>query len=85
MATFTGKLALSPTIAQSEVEEVLVDYPIWIGPTISSTATYYKCRATSTVDPSGYITWVNTTGDETDRPNPGGTIGPTQIVMTWIA
>lgn len=82
MATYTGKMIGNLTINEAEVEEVLVDFPVWSGPNLSSN-TFYKCRATSDVDPSGYITWVNTTGDETDRPNPGGTIGPTQIVMKW--
>ena len=81
MATYTGKLISNSQISETEMEEILVEVPVWSGPIPETT--YYKCRATSDVDPSGYITWVNTTGDETDRPSPGGTIGPTQIVMKW--
>ncbi len=45
---------------------------------------YYALRATSSTAPSGYIFWQNTTGDNTGRPNPPGTIGPTSILATWI-
>ena len=47
--------------------------------------TYYKLRASCTASPSGYITWVNTTGDDTGKPSCAGTLGPTVIIDQWQA
>lgn len=82
MATYSAMII---NLAAGAKEDIVMDIPatipVWTGAV--GTTTYYKCRATSDVHPSGYITWENTTGDETGRPNPGGTIGPTQIVGKW--
>lgn len=45
---------------------------------------YYKLQASCTTSPSGFITWVNTTGDNTGRPGCSGTLGPTNIVDSWV-
>lgn len=45
---------------------------------------YYKLRASCTASPSGFITWVNTSGDNTGQPGCAGTLGPTFIVDTWV-
>lgn len=45
--------------------------------------TYYKMAATCSSSPSGYVTWVNTTGDDLGQPTCGGTLGPSFIVSTW--
>lgn len=45
---------------------------------------YYKLRASCSTSPSGFITWVNTTGDNTGQPGCSGTLGPTIIVDTWV-
>jgi hypothetical protein len=43
---------------------------------------FYKLLASNTV--VGYITWINTTGDNTGRPEPGGVTGDTIIMKTWL-
>ncbi len=53
------------------------------GQTNFQLTTYYYLRAASSASSDGYIFWVNTTGDNTGRPNPPGTIGPTIIVAMW--
>lgn len=46
--------------------------------------TWYKLRASCTSEPSGYITWINTTGDNSGIPTCGGVLGPTTIVAQWL-
>lgn len=45
--------------------------------------TYYKMQAPCSSAPSGYISWVNTTGDDTDRPACGGVLGDTVEIARW--
>lgn len=77
MATYTGDLYSQPYLAAA-LE------PVVASSALTTRTQYYKLRATSSVDPSGYITWRNTTGDDQGRPSPGGTIGPTIIVARWV-
>lgn len=49
----------------------------------AAAATYYKMQASCTTSPTGYITWVNTTGDNQGRPVCGGILGDTVEVARW--
>lgn len=49
----------------------------------AAAATYYKMQASCTSSPTGYITWVNTTGDNQGRPDCSGTLGDTVEVARW--
>ncbi len=53
-----------------------------IGTSVSNTKLIkkYLMFATNTIALGGYITWVNTTGDDTNKPNPGGITGATRIL-----
>lgn len=77
MATYTADIILT-------TYEVLSLEPIPATTPLSLRKQYYKLRATSDLSPSGYITWVNTTGDDQGKPTPGGTIGPTIVVSRWV-
>lgn len=60
----------------------------WTGnatqPALGSRTRYFKLRASCTASPSGFVTWVNTSGDNTGQPSCSGTLGPTIIVDTWV-
>lgn len=43
----------------------------------------YVMQATCTSSPTGYITWENNTGDDTNRPACGGIGGPSKIISSW--
>lgn len=45
--------------------------------------TYYKMQATCSSSPSGYISWVNTTGNDQGRPACLGIVGPSVIAAQW--
>lgn len=45
--------------------------------------TYYKMQASCSTASSGFISWVNTTGDDTGRPVCAGFLGPTTMVDSW--
>lgn len=79
LGTFSGSVNAN---ADAEILSVA------LGVTSASTGnqpcvTYYKMQASCTTSPNGYITWVNTTGDNTGAPPCAGIQGPSVIVSTW--
>jgi hypothetical protein len=45
---------------------------------------YFKMRAACSTAPGGYIYWINNTGDNTNQPGCGGTLGLSYILDEWV-
>lgn len=52
-------------------------------PGFGTSVTYYKMQAPCSSSASGYINWVNTTGDDTGRPACAMGLGTSYIVDSW--
>ena len=46
-------------------------------------AFYYKMQAPCSASPTGFISWVNRTGDDTGKPACAGILGETVIIAQW--
>lgn len=44
----------------------------------------YKMQASDSGVPSGFVTWLNTTGDDGRKPAAVGVQGPSVVVAQWI-
>lgn len=52
-------------------------------PMFAGSVTYYKMQARCSGSASGYITWVNTSGDDAGKPACPGVLGATVEIARW--
>lgn len=84
MATLDGYLADIITTVASSSKGRFVTFSAYLANLGQSEAIIrYAMQATCDTSPTGYINWINETGDNVNRPVCAGIGGPPQIITSW--